>query len=160
MFCPNCASKNDSAQHFCRTCGLKLDAIIANVATQRPSKEFATLLKRKKLFERLGLLSLSIAGMVGLMLVLANAFYYKLQFFGPELLFRAASIAIVVFAVTAIFLLKYPKFFMKLDQLNPHLPVETKSPDEPLETNRLLSDPPFEPASVTEHSTELLKTPR
>ncbi len=157
MFCPNCASQNDSAQHYCRTCGLKLDAIVADVAAQRPSEEFAYMLKRKRRFELLGVASLSIAGIIGLSLLMANAFYYKLQIFGPELLFRSAAVALLVFAAASIFFFNYPKFVMKFDRVDPQLePQEEK----PATTNRLLADPPFEPASVTEHSTELLKTPK
>lgn len=157
MFCPNCAAKTESSQHFCRTCGLKLDAIVADVASQRPSEEFALLLKRKRRFELLGLGSISIAGIIGLSLLISGAFYYKLQIFGPELLFGSASVALVVFALAAIFFLNYPKVFMKIDRLNPRLPVEQDVFSDIASTNRLLADPPFEPASVTENSTELLQ---
>jgi hypothetical protein len=160
MFCPNCAAQNDVSQHFCRGCGLKLDAIVADVTAQRPSEEFAKLLRRKRRFELAGVASLSVAGIIGLSLLMANAFYYKLQIFGPELLFRSAAVALFIFAIASIFFFNYPKLFMKFDKLNPRLPVDKDEHKESATTNRLLSDPPFEPASVTEHSTELLKTPR
>ena len=161
MFCPNCASTNDPAQHYCRTCGLKLDAIVADVAAQRPSEEFAVLLKRKRRMELFGVASLSIAGIIGLSLLLANAFYYKLQLFGAELLFGSATVALFVFALASIFFFNYPKLFMNFDHLNHRLPAknEADAADQP-DTNKLLMDPSFEPISVTEHSTELLKTPR
>lgn len=161
MFCPNCASANDNSQHYCRTCGLKLDAIVAEMVGQRPSEEFSRLLKRKRWFEKLGILSISISGFLGFCLLLANAFYYKLQFFGPELLFRSATVALLAFALASIFFFNYPKLFMKFDRLNPLLPVERgEVGSDRATTNKLLSDPPFEHASVTEHSTELLKTPK
>jgi hypothetical protein len=160
MFCPNCAAQNDSAQHYCRTCGLNLDAIVADVAVQRPSAEFARLLKRKRRFELLGIASLSIAGVIGVSMLFAGAFYYKLQFFSLEILMRSASVALVVFALASIVFLFYPKLVMKIDRLNPRLPAEEAGQTETVTTSKLLSDPPFEPASVTEHSTELLKQPK
>jgi hypothetical protein len=160
MFCPNCAAQSDAAQHYCRTCGLKLDAIVADVAAQRPSKEFARLLKRKRRFELLGKASLSITGVIGVSMLFAGAFYYKLQFFSLEILMRSASVALVVFALASIVLLFYPKLVMKIDRLNARLPAEEAGQTETVTTSKLLSDPPFEPASVTEHSTELLKTPK
>jgi len=160
MFCPNCASKTERAQHFCRTCGLELDTIVADVAAQRPSEEFARLLKRKRRMERLGIASISIAGIIGLSMLLANAFIYKLEIFGPELLFRSASVALLIFGLASVFFFNYPKLFMKFDRLNPRLrPDEVETLETPT-TNKLLADPPFEPASVTERSTELLKTPK
>ena len=134
---------------------------MADMAEQRPSEEFSKLLRRKRRFEMLGVLSLSVAGIIGLCLLLANAFYYKLQWFGPEMLFRSAAVALLAFAIASIFFFNYPKLFMKFDRLTPRLPVEpVNAGSERATTNKLLSDPPFEPASVTEHSTELLKTPK
>lgn len=158
MFCPNCASRNESTQHYCRACGLKLDAIVANVAAQRPSKEFERLLARKRKFETLGFFSVSVAGIIGFSLLIAGAFYYKLQIFGPELLFRSASIALVVFALASIFFFNYPKFAMRFDRIDPNFAPEEEDQPRSGDTNKLLSDAPFEPASVTEHSTELLKS--
>lgn len=160
MFCPNCASQNESAQHYCRACGLKLDAIVADVAAQRPSEEFARLLKRKRRFELLGLASLSIAGIIGLSMLFAAAFYYKLQFFSLEVLMRSASVALVVFALASIVLIFYPKLTLKIDRINPRLSPEESGQSEAFTTSKLLSDQPFEPATVTEQSTELLKTPK
>ena len=160
MFCPNCSAQNDASHHFCRTCGLKLDAIVADVAAQRPSEEFARLLMRKRRFELLGMASLSIVGIIGVSMLLAGAFFFKLQFFSFEILMRSASVALVVFALASIVLLFYPKLFMKIDQLNPRLHAEEEDQPGTVTTGKLLSDPPFEPASVTEHSTKLLKTPK
>jgi len=58
MFCPNCGSKNGVEQHYCRECGLKLDAIAEAVAAQYPSNEYGALQRRKERFEKLGVLSL------------------------------------------------------------------------------------------------------
>ncbi len=157
MFCPNCAAQNETAQHYCRMCGLKLDAIVAEMTLQKPSAEMAELFKKQRRMQRLGVFSLSTAGFIGLALLFAQVIYYKLMILGPDLLFGGAIGAVVLFLLASIFFFNYPKLFMKLDRSKPHLPgqMETSIP-----TDKLLDDSPFEPArqpaSVTEHSTELL----
>ena len=69
-------------------CGLKLDAIAAELTVQNPSEEVAALLKKKRYMELLGKSALSISGIIGLCLVLTLAVYYKLMLLGPEVLFR------------------------------------------------------------------------
>ena len=113
----------------------------------------ASLLKRKKRIEMLGLLSLSTAGIIGLMLFISLVVYYKLLFLGPELLFGSAMGAVTLFLLASAFFFNYPRLFMKTNRMNLSEQPELATP-----TNKLLSDPPFEPASVTENSTELLHT--
>jgi len=154
MFCPNCAAQNDASQHYCRMCGLKLDAIAAELTVQNPSEEVAALLKKKRNMELLGKSALSISGIIGLCLVLTLAVYYKLMLLGPEVLFGSAVAAMILFLVVSIVFLAYPKFFLKIDGAALQSPEQLATP-----AGKLLNDPPFEPASVTEHSTELL-TPK
>jgi hypothetical protein len=157
MFCPNCAAQNDTAQHYCRMCGLKLDAIVVEMTSQKPSTEMVELFKKQRRMQRLGVFSLSTAGGIGIALLFAQVIYYKLMILGPELLFGGAIGAVVLFLLASIFFFNYPKLFMKLDRSEPHLSRQTETE---IPTNKLLDDPPFEPvrqpASVTEHSTELL----
>lgn len=131
-------------------CGLRLDAIAAELTTQKPSAKMAELVKRQRRMQMLGVFSLSAAGMIGLALLLAEVVYYKLLILGSELLFGSAMGAVILFLLASVIFFNYPKFFMKPGRPDPHLPGQTIS------TNKLLNDPPFEPASVTEHSTELL----
>lgn len=154
MFCPNCAAQNDESQHYCRTCGLKLDAIASELTAQKPSAEMAVLLKRKRRAEMLGVVSLSTAGVIGLMLLLSKVFYYKLLILGPELLFGSAIGALILFLLASVFFFNYPKFFLKLDRVNPRFGEQAEAATP---TNKLLNDPAVEPASVTEHSTEILR---
>jgi hypothetical protein len=153
MFCPNCGTQNDTPHLYCRTCGLKLDAIVAALAVQNPSEELAALLKKKRRTELLGKSALSIAGIIGLCLLLALAFFYKLELFGPQVLFGSAIGALIVFLLASTFFFSYSKFFLKIDRMLPHI-------EEPSElstsTSKLLNESTIEPASVTEHSTELL----
>ena len=152
MFCPNCAAQNDEAQHYCRMCGLRLDAIAAELTLQKPSPEMAELFQRQKRIQMLGVFSLSIAGFVGILLLFAKVFYYKLIILGPDLLFGSAIGAVIFFLLASVFFFNYPKLFMRPGQVNP-----TEQPELTTPTNKLLNNPPFEPASVTEHSTELLR---
>ena len=156
MFCPNCAAQNNDDQHYCRTCGLKLDAISREVAEQFPSIEYAKLARRKHAFEVMGVFSLSIAGVIGLMLLLTKVFYYKMLLLGADVLFISASVAIVVFGLLSVFFFNFPTVAMNFEKINPRLPASDAADKEPLDTNKLIEDRPFEPASVTEHTTEIL----
>jgi hypothetical protein len=156
MFCPNCAAKNTDEQHYCRSCGLKLDAISREVAGQFPSQEYAALARRKRAFEIVGMFSLSVAAFIGVMMLLARVFYYKLVLFGPDVLFYSAFGALVLFGLLSVFFFNYPAVAMKFDDVNPRLPAPAESDGLPLDTKKLIEDRPFEPASVTEHTTELL----
>ena len=154
MFCPNCAAQNDASQHYCRTCGLKLDVIATELTLQKPSEEVAALLKKRARMELIGKSALTISGIIGFFLLLTQVVYYKLILLGPEVLFGSAIGALVLFLLASIFFLAYPKFFLKIDRTTPHSPEQ---PELATPTSKLLNDPPFEPASVTEHSTELLR---
>lgn len=156
MFCPNCGGENKSEQNFCRTCGLKLDAISQAVAEQKPSKEYAELQKRKELFEKLGIFSLSTFGIIGFAFLIAKAVYYKILLFGADVIFWSGFVAFIAFGLLSVFFFNYPKLFMKFDKINPRLSAdEEKQISRP--TKKLIEDKPFEPVgSVTENSTELL----
>ena len=151
MFCPNCGGENRSEQSYCRTCGLKLDAISHAVAEQKPSREYAELQRRKDRFEKLGLLSISVSALIGVGLLLAKVAYYKLLLFGPEVLFWSAFGALLLFVLLSVFFFNYPKLMVKV---NPGI-VTPDTPADP--TQKLIEDRPFEPVpSVTENTTDLL----
>lgn len=155
MFCPNCAANNLPDQNYCRTCGLKLDAIAKNVAEQFPSEEYAAVARRIRKFEIVGVFSLSVAAFLGLAILLVKAFQYKVILFGPDALFYAAFAALVLFGLFSVFCFNY-KEFVNFDQLNPRLPSPEPNDVETVATNKLIEDRPFEPASVVENTTELL----
>jgi len=160
MFCPNCAAPNADDHSFCRRCGLKLDAIAKNVAEQFPSEEYAKIARRIRAFEIVGVFSLSIAAIVGLSMLIVKAFQYKVILFGPNVLFYAAFAALLLFGLFSVYCFNY-KQFVNFDKLNPRLPFpDNEGEIEKVTTNKLLEDSIFTPASVTEHSTELLEVPR
>ena len=155
MFCPNCGTNNSVEQSYCRGCGLRLDAIVEAVSDQLPSKDYAEQLRRKEKFERMGVVSLSVAGLVGFALLVTLAAQFKLVYLGSELLYGSAVGALILFLLLSVFFFNYPKFFMTLTKR----PAEGE-PSDPV-TAKLIEDRPFEPASsVVENTTELLKVPR
>jgi len=155
MFCPNCGTKNSVEQNYCRGCGLTLQAIVEAVSDQFPSKEYAELQRRRARFERIGLLCLSISGLISFSLLLFLAAHYKLILLGPEVLFGSAIAALIGFLLLSVFFINYPKLFMK-----PRSRQQEEITASAIVTAELIEDRPFEPASsVTEETTEFLKVP-
>ena len=103
MFCPHCSANNDFDQNFCRSCGLKLDAISKTVAEQFPSVEYAALQKRKELMEKLGVACFSIAALIGAAFVFSKIVEYKLILLGSEVMYWSAFIVLIIFG----FLFRY-----------------------------------------------------
>lgn len=157
MFCPNCANKIENEQNFCRFCGLKIASIMQIVAEQNPDNEFLILQKRKELFDKLGVFALICFGGIGISYLFYKIIYYKMILFGENVMFWSAFLAFVVFGLAAVFFFNYPKFFIseKLNELREKT-AETEKNQIGAETNKLLNESHFEPASVTENSTELL----
>ncbi len=156
MFCPNCGVENKGRQGYCRSCGLKLEAISQVVADQFPSEEYAALQRRRRIFERLGLAALSIAGLIGLMLLLFQVGLYKLIMLGPEVLFGSSIIALMIFLLLSVVFFVYPKLFMRFEKINPHLSPIHEMPSRHT-TGKLLEDKFFEPVpGVTDDTTDLL----
>ena len=159
MFCPNCAAQNGAEQHYCRTCGLKLDAIAANIAGQFPSMEHSAQLRRRKRFE-----------LLWHFIAFHRRTYRILYNFGTSSLLQTYAIwpgGLIFVSVHStdhfpnsfgLLFSAYPKLFMKIEKLDPLIPATVDESEASAPTNKLLNDPPFEPASVTEHSTELLPT--
>jgi uncharacterized membrane protein YvbJ len=156
MFCPNCGANNTPEQKFCRSCGLKVDAISQLVAEQTPTQEYAKLQKRKELFEKLGIFSISSFGLMGIGFLLWKVMYYKMILFGAEAIFWSAFTVFIIFGLLSVFFFNYPKLFMNFDKLNPRLaPAENEKVANP--TNKLLEEKPFEPVpSIVENTTDLL----
>jgi len=161
MFCPKCGVNNEIAHLYCRSCGLKLDAISKNVVEQFPSEEYALLQRRKDRFEKLGMASLSMTAAIGLSTIIWKVAEYKAALFGPNVILWSAFGALALFGLLSVFFFNYPQFFMKIDAVNPRLrPTATADPENAPTTGKLIEDRIFEPASVTEHSTELLAVER
>jgi hypothetical protein len=158
MFCPHCGSENQADQNFCRFCGLRLEAVSRELMTQAPSKQLAALQRRNALFGKLGLMSLSVSGLIGISLIFGAAAYYKLILFGPEVLFWSAAGALIGFLLLSAFFFSFPKLFLKPKGKNTG---QAEDPIPAAPRNNLIDERPFEPVpSVTEDSTDLLLEPR
>jgi hypothetical protein len=121
-----------------------------------PSQERAAMERRRAQVERLGYFSISVAGVIGVSLVLGIAGYYKLVLFGPEVLVWSAVGALIAFVLLAVAFLGYSKIFLT-PTLGDSKPESGDTPLPAATTNRLLADQPIDGIpSVTEHSTELL----
>ncbi len=155
MFCPQCATENRGRLNYCRGCGLKLDAVIEAVADQMPANEDVELHRRRKLFERAGAKTLSIAGLIAVALVIFFVTQYEAlgYFFGVSLF--GATVAWIWLVLTGLGIRAYPQYFMKSGEHR--MPVNLPPPTGA--TSRLIEDRHFEPAprSVTEHTTDLLQ---
>ncbi len=156
MFCPNCGAEDRVDKAYCRSCGLMLDAVSQAIADQFPSVEHAALRRRRQLVGKLGIASLSIAGIIGLMSLIFLAALYKLVLFGPELLFWASAIALAAFLLLGALLTGYSKLFLRLEKSDPQ-PASLNELPSIRTTGKLIEDRPFEPVpSVTENTTDLL----
>jgi len=104
----------------------------------------------------IGLGALSIAGLIGLMLLLFTVGLYKLIVLGPEVLFGLSIVAVIFFLLLSVVLIGYPKLFMRFEKVNPQLaPLDESTSIQT--TGKLLEDRFFEPVpSVTEDTTDLL----
>lgn len=154
MFCPNCGVKNSLQQNYCRQCGLKLETIIEAISEQFPSTEYQKFQRRKENLERIGVGCLTIAGTVGFSLLLFQAAQFKLELLGPNVLFWSAIGAVIGFLLLSVLFFNYAKLFMK--------PRKLTSDEHPFQAGakaKLIEDRHFEPASVTEDTTRILKTP-
>ena len=154
MFCPNCGTKNNVGLNYCRSCGLKLDAVIEAVAEQVPSQVDSEMQRKKEKAERDAFIHLSIAGAICLIIsVLLFTQYTNLGYYFGAVL--PGAIVLMIFLLgPALGHVYYAK------SLKPkHLPL-TEVPAPTGVTSRLIEDRPFEPAvSVTESTTDLLKVP-
>lgn len=158
MFCPNCGKENSSDKKYCRTCGLELEKILQSLVEQKPTKEGRDLQKRRELFDKLGVFSLSSFGILGFSYFFYKVIYFKMILFGAGVLEAFAIAFLFIFGFLTVFFFNYPKFFgekpagLRFRENVNELPAK--------DTSKLLEEKFIEPAaagSVTENSTELLQ---
>jgi hypothetical protein len=153
MFCPNCASPNNETHSFCRKCGLKLDEVKRAVAEQYPSIEYERMKRRVERLERNGAAVLVAAGITGFALLVLRFFLHDLVPLHPDVVIYAFVGIIIPLGLFAAVAFGYRRI-VDLEKLKPQIPSPSGSTQS---TNKLLGDPVFEPASVSEYSTQLLE---
>lgn len=156
IFCPNCSSKNDIEQNFCRYCGLSLKDIAKSLAAQLSFNKDAAQLKQLKRLKKLedytaiGFTAATLAGIT----IFIYAVYTKMIFPGLRV-FPAVVIAFMIFNFVT-------RQIRHLKRRRISQNDESKIKGDSLsakETAKLIEEKPFTPAiSVIENSTELLFT--
>ena len=158
MFCPNCGANNSTEQNFCRSCGLNLEDTAKSLLAQIPSAESANLLKREQMLEKFGNVAFGGFGIV-LLLAIGGIIYAIITgmiLSGKNPWVGALLTAFIIFAaLTLVFVVFNEDIKEKKKKLSLQAQKELA---EPKTTDKLLEEKPFEPASVTENSTELLLT--
>jgi hypothetical protein len=154
MFCPNCAHPNSDSHSFCRKCGLKLDEIKQAFAEQYPSIEYERVKRRIARLESTGGAVLVAAGIVGFALLVLRFFLHDLVPLHPDAIVYVLIGVMIPCGLFAAFALGYRRF-VDLEKLKPQMPISASGKTKP--TNKLLNDSVFEPASVSELSTQLLE---
>lgn len=157
MFCPNCGTKSSTEQKFCRSCGFGLEKIAEVFSEQLPAKTVTgvELQKRKKLFEKIGFAALSTCG-VGAISFLLYAVVYRMMIVDGKIglgFMILGFLTLVVCALAGVFLLNYADELEKSTKSSQNPETNTLSGSN---TTNLLEEKTFVPASVTEHTTDLL----
>ena len=150
MFCPNCGTRNDVQQSFCRTCGLELKEVLQGL-----SKIEGLNLVDSDWLRKLGIFT--IGGLAALLICLLTiAVFSSLQLnIGAAFIFM-----MILFGITLGFLsiTLVDKYQLKKAQNGKNDEKNYLSPRqiERWNTNKQLNESTFEPIpSVTESTTEL-----
>jgi hypothetical protein len=158
MYCPNCSNKISLDQKFCRTCGLGLEKIAQSLAEQLPTQLSEDLLAKKDRLERLGVTALSVFGlgvlglliyMVGYKLIAQGRLLAALGIIGLIVLVGSGLLSVILFA----------KANEMKEESNKRRLEQSEEASLRADTAKLLQENRLEPMpSITEHTTELLRT--
>ena len=153
IFCPNCGSKNNIEQNFCRFCGFDLTETSESLTAQLAYKKNARQLKQLKLIKKLNDYALG-----GLILTVMAGFGILLHALLTQVLFPGWKVFPLIMATFAIFDFVTRQMrrrkWRKISQENKEAQADSLSARE---TAKLLEEKPLVPASImTENSTELL----
>lgn len=153
MYCPNCGAKNNKKQNFCRYCGLHLQDIEKIFSNQLV---FGTETKRLKSLREIRQITDSAQFFTFFTLALGLIFLFYDSAFGKMLI--TASLLAYFLAETVRQIYGYfQRQGSAKNRESENLSNASKNEFENRETNKLLEEKPFVPASsVTENSTELL----
>jgi hypothetical protein len=158
MYCPNCSNKISLDQKFCRTCGLGLEKIAQSLAEQLPTQLNEDLLAKKDRLERLGVTALSVFGL-GLLGLLIYMVGYKLIAQG-RLLAALGIIGLIVLVGSGLLsVILFAKANEMKEESNKRRLEQPEEASLRADTAKLLQENRLEPVpSITEHTTELLRT--
>lgn len=158
MYCPNCSEKISLDQKFCRTCGLGLEKIAQSLAEQLPTQLSDDLLAKKNRLERLGVAALSVFGL-SLLSLLIYMVGYKLIAQGRILAALGIIGLIVIVGSGLLSVILFAQANEMKEESNKRRLEKSEEPSLRAHTAKLLQENRLEPVpSITEHTTELLRT--
>jgi len=153
MYCPNCGARNNKKQNFCRYCGLHLQDIEKIFSNQLV---FGTETKRLKSLRQIRQITDYAQFFTFFTLALGMIFLFYDSSFGKMLItasLLAYFLAEIIRQIYGYFQRQDSAKNMESESLN----GASKNAFEVKETNKLLEEKPFIPASiVNENPTELL----
>ena len=168
MFCPNCGTKTEAGQKYCRACGLSVEKLAGLISEQLPAgaldgatpEEVAGLLRRKRRVERvLAGIGLT-AGGVFVVSIIATIII-KIIINKGEWLEGGIFLGFIIAAVVALALVFYRESVMESLAARGVSDERAKKLEGATPTAKLLPETSFEPASsVTDRTTELLAAER
>lgn len=137
-------------QKFCRRCGLRLDKIAEELMIQLPTAAHGDLLRRARQSESGGIAALALFGL----LILSFVIYAIAggSFKSLPILFVVPVVVMMLSGLAAVFMFNYATHLREKVQS----PLRQKNLENAAQTAPLLEEKPFEPASVTERTTDLL----
>ena len=168
MFCPNCGTKTEAGQKYCRACGLGVEKLAGLISEQLPAgalegstpEEVARLLRRKRGVERL-LVGIGLTASTLFVASLAATIIIKIIIGKGHLLQGGLLLAFLLAAAAALALVFYRESLTESLAARGVSEEKAKQLEGGAPTAKLLPESRFEPVpSVTDRTTELLAAER
>ncbi len=164
MFCPNCGTKTEAGQKFCRACGLSVEKLAGLISEQLPAgalegstpEEVAQLLRRKRSVERL-LVGIGLTGGAVFVLAIIWAIVFKIIIGKGDVLQGSIFLGFIVAGVVALALVCYRESVMESLAARGVSDEAAKKLEGATATSKLQPESHFEPVpTITDRTTELL----
>lgn len=164
MFCPNCGTKTEAGQKYCRACGLSVEKLAGLISEQLPAgalagstpEEVTRLLRRRHSVERL-LAGIGLTAGGVFLIAIIWAIVFKIMIGKGDVLQGSIFLGFILAAVVALALVFYRESVMESLAARGVSDEAAKQLEGAAATAKLLPEPHFEPVpTVTDRTTELL----
>lgn len=164
MFCPNCGTKTEAGQKYCRACGLSVEKLAGLISEQLPAgalegstpEEVSLLLRRKRGVER-ALVGIGLTGGSVFLVSLLTMIIIKIIIGKGQLLQGGVLIAFILAAAAALALVLYRESLTESLAARGVSDERAKQLEGGTATSKLLPETHFDPVpTVTDRTTELL----
>lgn len=168
MFCPNCGTKTEAGQKYCRACGLSVEKLAGLISEQLPAgalerstpEEVARLLRRKRGVERL-LVGIGLTAGSIFLVSITVMIIVKIIIGKGHLLQGGLLLAFILAAAAALALVFYRESLNESLAARGVSDEQAKKLEGATPTSKLLPESHFEPVpTVTDRTTELLAAER